>query len=161
MSSAKNSDKQPDPIWQQYTKEGNSKMKVGSIEEAKASYDRAIAIAENLWQQACEQKCNPETIHLYVITCHNLADCYEAMKLSQRAESYLIEAYRQTLTTMNDINLPLNFRMEAYQGLQMVLRQLIDFYHRTENPEAIASITLESQQQAQKLLKEPLQEFPM
>jgi tetratricopeptide (TPR) repeat protein len=154
MSSANNQSKQPDPLWEQYTKEGNSQIQVGAIEEAKVSYHKAIAIAENLWQQSCEQRCNPETIHLYVITCHNLADCYEAMKLNQRAESYLLQAYRQTLTTIEDTGLPLNFRIEAYQGLQMVLRQSIAFYSRTDNHEAIAQILLESQQKAQKLVNE-------
>ncbi len=61
--------------------------------------------------------------------------------------------------TIEDTSLPLNFRQEAYQGLQMVLRQLVDFYHRQQNPDAISAIVLKSRQRSQLFLNDLAESF--
>jgi tetratricopeptide (TPR) repeat protein len=160
MSNTKDSSKPAEPIWHKLTKEGNSKMKEKLPEEAEVSYSKAMTIAENLWQQTERLKQYPETIHLYIIACHNLADCYEAMGLTKRAESYLLQAHDRTLTTIANTSFTAELRMEGYRGLQMVLRQLVDFYRRAKNLEAISRIALKSQQQAQQFLKESIEQQP-
>jgi tetratricopeptide (TPR) repeat protein len=140
--------------WKAHTKRGNDLMQSGSIEMAKVAYTEAIEIAKKLCQQSREQKTNPDTIHLYIIACNNLADCYEALQLFQLAENYLTQAYDIALWTIEDTELPLNFRQEAYRGWQAILRQIVDFYHRRQNPDAISTIVLKSKQRAQAFLKE-------
>jgi tetratricopeptide (TPR) repeat protein len=146
--------KQAITIWQKFTEKGNSKMRENFLEEAELFYSKAMTIAENLSQQAENLNRDPQTIHLYIIACHNLADLYENTGLTQRAESYLLKAHDRTLTIINNPNLDPDSRMEGYRGLQIVLRQLVNFYHRNENSEAIPRIFLESQQQAQKFVKD-------
>jgi tetratricopeptide (TPR) repeat protein len=141
-------------IWKAHTQRGNDLMQSGSIETAKTAYTEAIEIAKHLCQQSREKKTNPDTIHLYVIACNNLADCYEASQLFTLAENYLTQAYDITLRTIEDTELPLNFRQEAYRGWQIVLRQLVDFYHRRQNPDAISAIVLKAKQRAQLFLEE-------
>ncbi len=146
-------------IWQAYTRQGNQFMKLAlaqppnpQVEQAQSVYDRAIDLAKEMWHQAQAQNCHPETIHIYAISCHNLADYYEAVNRNPHAEDLLLEAFDRTLSTMQDPDLAPDFQMEAYRSLHMVLQQLVDFYDRHQNPNAATKIVLKAGQQARQFL---------
>jgi hypothetical protein len=146
-------------LWQTYTQQGNRFMKLGALaqppnpnpDRARAVYHSAMSVAKKLWQQAQARRTNPEIIHIYVISCYNLADYYEANNLSH-AEDLLIDAYDRALLTMQDPNFDLDFQLEAYQSFQTVLRHLVDFYDRQHNHQAMTAISLQARQQARQFL---------
>ena len=146
-------------IWQAYTKQGNQFMKLAlaqppnqQVEQAQSVYDRAIDLAKEIWHQAQAQNSHPEAIHIYTISCHNLADYYEAVNRDRHAEDLLLDAFARTLSTMQNPDLAPDFQMEAYRSLHMVLHQLVDFYDRHQNPDAATKITLQAGKQARQFL---------
>ncbi len=146
-------------IWQAYTKQGNQFMKFAlaqppnpQVEQAQSFYDRAIDLAKDMWHQAQAQNCHPETIHFYAISCHNLADYYEAINRDRHAEDLLLDAFDRTLSTMQNPHLAADFQMEAYRSLHMVLQQLVDFYDRHRKPNAATKIVLQAGHEARKFL---------
>ena len=155
------SDSIPDniAIWQEYTKQGNQLMKLAlaqprdsQFEQAQSGYDRAMVVAKKMWAQAQAQNSHPETIHIYTISCHNLADYYEAVNRNRQAEDLLLDAFSRTLSTMQDPQFAADFQMEAYRSLHMVLHQVVDFYDRHQNPNAGTPIVLQAGRQARQFL---------
>ncbi|WP_310481042.1 hypothetical protein [Chamaesiphon sp. VAR_48_metabat_403] len=146
-------------IWQEYTQQGNQFIKLGALaqppnpntDRARAVYNSAMSVAEKLWQQAQARRTNPEIIHIYVISCYNLADYYAANNLSH-AEDLLMDAYDVALLTMQDANFDLDFQLEAYQSFQTVLRHLVDFYVRQHNHKKMTAISIAAGRQARQFL---------
>jgi hypothetical protein len=71
-------------------------------------------------------------IHLYVVSCHNLASVQVKKGELSIAESTLHQAYHRPLKLMVNTALPLEFRLEAYQGFFMAFHHLMNFYEPYE-----------------------------
>lgn len=146
-------------IWQEYTQQGNQLVKLGALaqplnpntDRARTAYNSAMSVAKKLWQQAQARRTNPEIIHIYVISCYNLADYYTANNLSH-AEDLLLDAYDIASLMMQDPHFDLDFQLEAYQSFQTVLRHLADFYDRQHNHQQMTAISLQAGRQARQFL---------
>ncbi|MBW4435241.1 MAG: DUF2753 family protein [Pelatocladus maniniholoensis HA4357-MV3] len=106
--------------WQLYTKTGNQRMQAKLYQEAQQAYQQAVDLANSLLSQAKHTATNPDTIHLYVVSCHNLADCFLAMGDAGQAEAILQQAYTEIIDTMNQSSFSMELRFEALKALKMV-----------------------------------------
>ncbi|UFP94759.1 DUF2753 domain-containing protein [Gloeobacter morelensis] len=118
----------PDPAWKACTCRANHWLQQGSHQQAEAEYRQALALAETLLQTARVQLDNAHAIHVYAISCHNLATVYTRLECDFLAEGALLAAHGAAVGTLDDIGLPHAFRWEALCALRANMFQLIDFY---------------------------------
>lgn len=142
-----NKPKTPDPHWQNYTKQGNKQMGKSRYLLACQSYLCALELAESLLNHAKSKLDNPDAIHLYIISCNNLADSYREVKNWQESETYLLKAYDAALEIMNGKSFPLQFKIEAYRGLRINLGHLVDFYRKIGQDSKMQEIIAQTQSQ--------------
>jgi tetratricopeptide (TPR) repeat protein len=116
--------------WQLDTKAGNQQMQVNLYFEAQQYYERALELACLLLEEAKNSSIRPDTIHLYVISCHNLADSWLNLGKMQQAEMVLQQGFDQVIQTMNDVSLSNKLRLEAFKALKMVSFEMDSFYRQ-------------------------------
>ena len=114
--------------WQLYTKAGNQRMQANLYQEAQFAYQQALNLANSLLEEAKHTATHPDAIHPYVVSCHNLADCFLGMEDAQQAQAILQQAYTETINTMNQSNFSMELRFEALKALKMVSYQMHKFY---------------------------------
>lgn len=118
--------------WTFWTQAGNTCFHNNDYPKAKSYYLQALRFAEQSLQASEQSRHNSGSIHLYVVSCHNLASVQAQQGEVSIAESTLHQAYHRLLKLMVNTDLPLQFRLEAYQGFFMAFRHLIDFYQPYE-----------------------------
>lgn len=152
MSSSHRPIPPPDARWQACTQTANRLMQEGSYQEAQAAYLQAVQIAEAALTAAESQQDNEHAVHLYAVSCHNLADNFLQLGQSAEAEMLLTKAYQRSLCLMQNDRLPYAFRWEAMRALQQVALQRIDFYRRQGQTDAVAVVLSQSSGQIQSFL---------
>ena len=86
MEPTQNSYESNELNWQLYSKAGNQKMQAKLYQEAQLTYQQANNIADRLLEEAKQTATHSDAIHPYVVSCHNLADCFLQMGNAQQAE---------------------------------------------------------------------------
>ncbi len=114
----------PDPIWAKRIQIANTLMQEGFFQAAKENYLQALDYATALLGSSCA---NPHTVHLVVISCHNLADSELQLGSVAEASRYLWRAHQEAINRMNDSSQPLAFRWEAMRALWKTLSQIKAF----------------------------------
>jgi tetratricopeptide (TPR) repeat protein len=130
----------PDLHWQFYTKQGNEQMQSELYVEANKSYLAALELAEIIICNAKHNKAPVEMIHLYVVSCQNLANCFQKLGNYAEAEQCLIDAYQTTDDIMEDESLLMEARSIGYQGFQMSFMQLSDYYGSIGQKQKLVSL---------------------
>lgn len=142
----------PDLHWQFYTKQGNEQMQSGLYIQANKSYLAALELAEIIICNAKHNKAPVEMIHLYVVSCHNLANCFLKLGNYAEAEQCLLDAYQTTDDIMEDENLLMEARSTGYQGFQISFMQLSDFYGSTGQKQKLVNLIESSKAKALEFL---------
>lgn len=117
-----------DHAWASSIEAGNVHFKNGDYLAAQAFYEQALTLESHLLQTAIQQTYAPETIHLYVISCYNLANVHQRLEQWAKAEEILRQAYDIALNLMTRRALPLPVRAEGYQGFFAAFQRLVEFY---------------------------------
>jgi tetratricopeptide (TPR) repeat protein len=130
----------PDLHWQFYTKQGNEQMQSGLYAEANKSYLAALELAEIITGNAKRHQAPVEMIHIYVVSCYNLAGSFQKLGSYEEAEQCLLDAYQTTDDIMEDENLLMDARSTGYQGFQASFMQLSDFYGSTGQKEKLVNL---------------------
>ena len=138
--------------WVNYTQAGNHCMQLGHSEEARSLYRQTVALAEKLILRGILQYQKPYIIHMYIVSCHNLANCCQIMGELPEAETSLLKAYSTAIAFMNNRRLPSSIRQEAYHALNRAFTYLAGFYTQTQQTEALAEITMQTQIQGQRFM---------
>jgi tetratricopeptide (TPR) repeat protein len=118
--------------WQLYTKAGNQRMQAKLYHEAQQAYDRALVLAERLLEKARNKATHPDAIHPYVVSCHNLADCYLTLGNAQQAEIILRQAFDRIIGMMTDEGSPNPHKLEAFKALKAVSFKINSFYRKLD-----------------------------
>ncbi|MBW4698408.1 MAG: DUF2753 domain-containing protein [Aphanocapsa lilacina HA4352-LM1] len=118
----------PDPAWKACTCRANHSLQQGCHQQAEAEYRQATALAETLLQTARVRLDNAHAIHVYAISCHNLAMVYTKLECNFLAEAALLAAHGAAVGMLEDAGLPQAFRWEALGALRANMFQFIDFY---------------------------------
>jgi tetratricopeptide (TPR) repeat protein len=118
--------------WQLYTKAGNQRMQANLYHEAQQAYDRALKFAEWLLEEARNQAMYPDAIHPYVVSCHNLADCYLTLENVQQAEMILRQAFDRVIGIMTNECSPNPHKLEAFKALKAVSFEINSFYRKLD-----------------------------
>ena len=153
---------QPAPAWADYTQSGNQHMQRHQPQQARDCYCKALVLAEKLMVEGVRQRQEPDVIHLYAMSCNNLADSFQALGKALEAETILLKSHSTLMALLDDRNLALPVRQEAYQGLHRALAQLIGFYNQTQQPAALEEVTTQFKRHSQQFLREltqPCQEI--
>ncbi|PMB14687.1 DUF2753 family protein [Fischerella thermalis] len=116
--------------WQLYTKTGNQRMQANLYQEAQQAYQQAVDLAKSLLSQAKHTATHPDAIHVYVVSCHNLADCFLAMGDARQAEAILQQAYTEIIDTMNQSSFSKDLRFEALKALKIASCEMHSFYQQ-------------------------------
>jgi tetratricopeptide (TPR) repeat protein len=140
---------QTNQTWVSHIEAGNVYFKNDDYAAAIAEYRQAIAMGKQLLQASVQQMQAPETIHLYIIACDNLARTYQELKQWADAETTLKQAYNSALDLIGRRDLPLQFRSEIYQGFRAAFERLMELFEQQGN--RLSQDTLISQAQPSSL----------
>ncbi|MEH2183860.1 hypothetical protein [Nostoc sp.] len=143
-----------DPVWKNHIQEGNSKMQVKSYYDAIACYQKALTLAEKILQKATSHLTNSEAIHIYVLSCQNLANCHLAVGQLIEAETYLLKAQSSASDIMGASKLPMEFRTQAYCAFYATFQDLVKFYEALGREDEVSEIIMQSKEQALKFLEQ-------
>lgn len=114
--------------WSSYIEAGNGHFRDGDYLAAQDLYEQALTLGRQLLQAAVQQTHAPETIHLYIVSCFNMANVHQQLEQRTEAERMLRQAYDTALALMTCQTLSLNFRATVYQGFSAAFGKLIEFY---------------------------------
>lgn len=114
--------------WQLYTKAGNQRMQANLYREAQQAYQQALQLAHLLLEEAKINTTHPDAIHPYVVSCHNLTDCWLNLNDISQAEKVIQQAFDQVIQIMTDRSLPNPLRLEAFKALKAVSFEIDSFY---------------------------------
>lgn len=114
--------------WTFWTQAGNTCFYNNDYLNAKNYYLQALQFAEQSLQDIEHPSYDSGTIHLYVVSCHNLASVQVKQGEISTAESTLHQAYHRPLKLMVNTALPLEFRLDAYRGFFVAFHHLMNFY---------------------------------
>ncbi len=123
--------------WQLYTKAGNQQMQANLYQEAQQTYQQAMKLAQLMLEEAKSNAIHPDAIHPYVVSCHNLTDCWLNLNEFPQAEQAVRQAFDQVIQVMTNQSLPHSLRLEAFKALKVVSFE-IDRFYRTLNQTAQA-----------------------
>jgi tetratricopeptide (TPR) repeat protein len=118
--------------WQLYTKAGNQRMQANLYLEAQQAYNQAMKLAHLMLEEARSSTNHPEAIHPYVVSCHNLADCWLDLGNVTQAERILQQVFHQVVQVMNNIDVPDLLRLEAFKALKVVSFEIQGFYRNLD-----------------------------
>jgi tetratricopeptide (TPR) repeat protein len=118
------------PTWDSYIRTGNDYFNQGNYAISQAQYTQALTLGSHLLQIAVQQEHAPETIHLFIISCFNMANVHEELGQKTEAETLLRQAYDKATDLMTCQTLSLAFRATIYQGFQAAFERLMAFYHQ-------------------------------
>ncbi|WAL62160.1 DUF2753 family protein [Thermocoleostomius sinensis] len=116
--------------WQLYTKTGNQRMQANLYHEAQQAYHQAWELAEWLLEKAEKNATHPDAIHLYVVSCHNLADNWLTLGDAQQAEMILRKAFDRVIQIMTDKGSSNPRRLEAFKALKAISFEIDSFYRK-------------------------------
>ena len=148
---------QPDPAWVDYTQAGNQYMQHHQPQQARDCYCKALVLAEKMMREGVCQRQEPDVIHLYAVSCNNLAESFQALNEDLEAETILLKSHSTLMALLDDRSLALPVRQEAYRGLHRALAQLIGFYNQTQQPAALEEVTTQFKRHSQQFLRELMQ----
>ncbi|MEM9007513.1 MAG: hypothetical protein AAGE59_28805 [Cyanobacteria bacterium P01_F01_bin.86] len=138
--------------WVSHTQVGNLRMQLSEFESARRFYRQALALVESLIKRSFLQYQKPEIIHMYIVSCHNLANSCRALGELPEAETSLLKAHSTAIAFMNDDQLPSSIRQEAYHAMRRAFNYLAGFYIQTQQTEALAKITMQTKTQGQRFI---------
>lgn len=151
---------QPDPAWVGYTQAGNQHMQSQQPQQARHCYSQALVLAEKLMIKGVRQRQEPDVIHLYAVSCINLADSFQALGEDLEVETVLLKAHSTLVALLEDRTLLLPVRQAAYQGGHKALIQLIEFYDQTQQPAASEAVMTQFKHRSRQFLQALVQPCP-
>ncbi|MDF5721432.1 MAG: hypothetical protein PUP91_13325 [Rhizonema sp. PD37] len=152
MELAENSYESNELNWQLYSKAGNQQMQAKLYQEAQQTYQLANDIANRLLEEAKQTATHCDAIHPYVVSCHNLADCFLQMGNAQQAEVTLQQGYNTVLSVMNEANFAQDLRSEAFQALKMISLEMHRFYQEQGQVTSAENVMQDAVEQAKVFL---------
>jgi tetratricopeptide (TPR) repeat protein len=143
-----------DPVWKNHIQQGNRQIQAQLYDDAIACYEQALSIAEKILQQATSDLNNFEAIHLYVLSCQNLANCHLVLGQLTEAETCLLKAKSSASDIMGACQLPMELRTQAYCAFYATFKDLVKFYEALGDQDALSEIITQSQEQALSFLQQ-------
>ncbi|MBE9213605.1 hypothetical protein IQ247_13165 [Plectonema cf. radiosum LEGE 06105] len=125
-------------------------MQLKLYHDAIACYPKALTVAQELLQEATSHLSNSEAIHIYVLSCQNLANCHLAVGEVMKAETCLLKAQSSASGMMGASKLPMEFRTQAYYAFHTTFQDLVRFYQAINRQDALGEIIMQSKEQALK-----------
>jgi tetratricopeptide (TPR) repeat protein len=139
--------------WVSFIETGNHYFENGDYPAAQLQYQQALALGTQLLQTAAQQVHAPEMIHLYIISCNNIANIHQQLNQQTEAEAVLRQAYNTALTLINRNTLPLTFRSEIYNGFHSAFQRLMEFYAQQGDRQSVDELIYQAQPIALKFLE--------
>ncbi|MEO0826547.1 MAG: hypothetical protein AAFY67_12935 [Cyanobacteria bacterium J06642_9] len=144
---------QPNSTWVRCTEAGNRQMQLGDLKAAQSFYRKALALAEKLIQPTMLQCQQPTSlIHLYLVSCNNLADSCQVLREPEEAEVSLLKAHSRMIVLMNNEGLSSPTRQAAYHGLRRAFNRLASFYSQTQKLEALTKVMVQTKLQSRRFV---------
>lgn len=135
-------------------------MQLKLYHDAIACYQKALTVAQELLQEATSRLSNSEAIHIYVLSCQNLANCHLAVGEVMEAETCLLKAQSNASEMMGASKLPMEFRTQAYYAFHATFQDLIKFYQAVDRQDALCEIIMQSKEQALKFFGQGEETLP-